>query len=283
MIKKIKPLIFIFALFLSLQLVYATTSPPTVSFPKTVTIVDTQISVDVYIYNPNTTEQNYFLKSYTSPYVSEFSESTISVSSKTSKKVSLKINPLENVLESVYSASIEIQNSEHTKKSEFEIIQKANRKCPVDLQYLIIYVKESDNYKLELIFKNSTDKDKTINITNLKDINLAAPLGEVIAPKNSESSMVRVFKTDIKETKLEYTCNGIYGFVDIELPKKVKTSDKVKSAFTGLVGFVKGITLPSINLIAILDSIIFQIILLIILIILVLSFSTKYIKFLYKK
>jgi hypothetical protein len=187
MFKKTKLFIVILVLFLSLQLVFANTKTPTVSFPKTVTLVDEKVSVEFYVYNPNNVEQTYFLKSYTTPFISEFSESTVSVLPKTSQKVLLIITPLSDVLDSVYGVSIEIQNTEITKKTEFEIIQKNNKKCPVDLQHTIIYVKESDNYKLELIFKNFTDKDETVIITDLKDINLQVPVGEVIVLKNSES------------------------------------------------------------------------------------------------
>ena len=279
MIRKNEFLLLIIVLLVSLQLVYAQDTP-TVSFPKTVTVVDTPISVTLYVYNPNSTEQTYSLVSYTSPYESYFSEDRITLKPNESKEVTLVISPQENVLDSTYKASIDLKYLENSKKIDFDIIQKANRGCPIDLQYTIAYVKESDNYRLDLVFKNSNNKDEDIDIIGLKDINLEYPIGIVAVPSAVETKMVRVFKTDLKETKLEYRCNGVYGFVNIEFPKKetAKTKTQVLSVFTGLVSFTKNI-----NLTTILNSIIFQIILIILLIILILSFSTKYIKYVYRK
>ncbi len=247
-----------------------------VTFPKTITLVNTPISVDLYLYNTTSTTNTYSLKSYTAPYPSEFLEERITISPNSTKKITLKITQLSNQLQSTYNSSIEISSATYYNKINFEIIQKANRVCPIDLQSTVIYVKESDNYKLELTFKNSTNRDQDIDIIALKDINLEYPLGKLTAPKNSESSIVRVFKTKLKETKLEYRCNSVYGTVDIELPKKEKPQEE-KSIFTGLFSF------GAINLVTVFNDIVFQIILIFILIILVLSFTTRYIKYVFKK
>lgn len=275
----------IFVLFmialLSLQVVYADYAP-TVSFPKKVTVVDKPVSVILYVYNPNLTEQTYSLVSYTSPYESYFSEDKITLNPNSSKEITVVISPQENVLESTYKASIEVMYFQNSKKVDFDIIQKANRSCPIDLKHEIVYVKESDNYRLDLIFNNSSGKDQEINITDIKNINLEYPIGVVVVPSDLETRMVRVFKTDLKETKIEYSCNGIYGFVNLELPeKKIELEKKetpVNSVITGLVSFTK-----SINIKTILNSTVFQIILVLILIMAILSFSTKYIKYVYRK
>lgn len=279
MIKKNVFLVLMIALLLSLQIIYAE-STPTVSFPKKVTVVDTPISVTLYVYNPNSMEQTYSLVSYTSPYESYFSEDKITLNPNESKEVTVVISPQENVLDSTYKASIEVMYLENSKKIDFDIIQKANRSCPIDLQHTIAYVKESGNYRLDLIFNNSSKKDQELDVIGIKDINLEYPIGIIIVPSDVETKMVRIFKTDLKETKIEYRCNGVYGFVALELPKKEtdKAKAQVISVFTGLVSFTK-----SINLTTIFNSIIFQIILIVILIIIILSFSTKYIKYVYRK
>jgi hypothetical protein len=279
MIKKNVFLVLMITLLFSLQIIYAEDAP-TISFPKKVTVVDTPIYVTLYVYNPNSTEQTYSLVSYTSPYESYFSEDKITLKSSESKEVTLIISPQENVLDSTYKASIELMYLQNSKKIEFEIIQKANRSCPIDLQHTIVYVKESGNYRLDLFFNNSSKKDQELDVIGIKDINLEYPIGVVIVPSDVETKMVRVFKTDLKETKIEYRCNGVYGYVTLELPKKETDKSKVQviSVFTGLVSFTK-----SINLTTIFNSIIFQIILIIILIIVILSFSTKYIKYVYRK
>lgn len=279
MIKK-KVFLFIMVALLSLQVIYADNSP-TVSFPKKVTVVDAPISATLYIYNPYSTEQTYSLVSYTSPYESYFSEDKITLNPNESKEITFVISPLENVLDSTYKASIELMYLQNSKKIDFEIIQKANRICPIDLQHTIVYVKETDNYRLDLTFKNSSNKDQEINIIGIKDVNLDSPIGVVVVTSDVETKMVRVFKTDLKETKIEYRCNGVYGFVDLELPKKEEPEQnkkQVTSVVTGLVSFAKNIDIKSI-----LNSTIFQIILVGILIIVILSFSTKYIKYVYRK
>lgn len=279
MIKKNIFLFLMIALLLSLQIIYAEDAP-TISFPKKVTVVDTPISVTLYVYNPNSTAQTYSLVPYTSPYESYFSEDKITLKPNESKEVTLIISPQENVLDSTYKASIELMYLQNSKKIEFDIIQKANRNCPIDLQHTIVYVKESDNYRLDLFFNNSSEKTQEIDIIGIKDINLEYPIGVVTIPSAIETKMVRVFKTDLKETKIEYRCNGVYDFVALELPKKETEKNKIQviSVFTGLVSFTKNV-----NLTTIFNSIIFQIILVLILIILILSFSTKYIKYVYRK
>jgi len=273
MYKKI--FLFIVIALMSLQIVHAGTA--TTSFPATVTLVDKQISVDLYIYNPTSTVQTYTLKSYTAPYPSYFSETTVRLQPNTSKLVPLTITPLENQLESTYSSNLEVLSGDYYKKINFNILQKTNRTCPVDLQYFISYVKESENYKLELIFKNNSNRDQDIDILDLRDINLEVPIGKISTTKASESSLVRLFKTDVNQTRLDYRCNGIYNYVAIDLPKKEEKPHEPASVFTGLF------SLTGIQLGNILDSTLFQIILVFILIILVLSFSTKYIKYVYRK
>jgi len=276
MFKKIFLLFII--LMISLQVINAQT--PVVSFPKTITLVDAPINVDLYIYNPNNVTQTYTLKAHTSPYPSVFLEETIVLNANESRKIPLKITPLSNVLGSTYNSSIEIKSTNYNRKIDFQIIQKTNRKCLVDLQYFLLYVKETDNYKLELIFKNSSNRDENLEIIGLQNIYLDSQIGEITIPKNSESSLVRVFKTDLKETAMEYRCNGLYDTLAMDLPKKEKLvkPQEAKSVFTGLLGLVNGF-----NLETIFNSTIFQIILIFILIVLVLSFSTKYIKYIYKK
>ncbi|MFA5745513.1 MAG: hypothetical protein WCX82_01540 [archaeon] len=274
MFKKIF-LLLIIAL-ISLQVVYAGNA--TTSFPSNVTLVDKQISVDFYIYNPTSTVQTYTLKSYTAPYPSYFSETTIRLQPNTSKLVPLTITPLENQLESTYSSSIEVTSIDYYNKITFTILQKTNRVCQVDLQYFISYVKESDNYKLELIFKNNSNINQNIDVLDLRDINLEVPIGKISTIKATESSLVRLFKTDINQTKLDYRCNGIYSNITIDLPKKdVIKPNEPFSVFTGLF------SLGNIDVLTTLDSTVFQIILIFILIILVLSFSTRYIRYVYRK
>jgi hypothetical protein len=256
---------------------YIYASNITVSFPENITLVNNPVSVELYVYNGSNSSELITLTSYISPFPSSFSENQFRLSPNESKRVTVTISPLNDYLESVYSSSIEIKSANYYNKQTFNIIQKTNRICSIDLQYFVMYVPSSDEYKLELILKNNSIVNKDIEIIGLKDINLSDEIGIVEISGKTEVSTVRLFKTEERNVILEYRCNGLFGKKEIELPEK-KTPIDIKTGFTGLFSFI-----GSVNLGNFWDSLLFQIILIIILIILVLSFSTRYIKYIYKR
>lgn len=268
---------FLILISLLLMSTYIYASGITVSFPENITLVDNQVSVELYVYNGTNISKQFNLTSHTTPFVSSFSENQFRLNPNESKRISVIFNPLENNLEAVYNSSIEVKSQDYYNKVNFIIIQKTNRTCGIDLQYFAEYIQDSSNYKIDLIFKNNSTIDQTIEIIDFKDVNLTEELNDVNISRETEVSITRFFETDKREVILEYRCNGILGRREIELPKKTTPKDPT-TGFTGLFTFVGNITLGNF-----INSVVFQIILVVVLIILVLSFSTKYIKYIYRR
>lgn len=245
-------------------------------FLDNITLFDKPISAELYLYNSTSTPKQITLKANTSPFSATFSENQFVLKPGESKRISVTINQLADSLDVAYNSSIEITSADYYKKLPFTITQRSNRACQIVLRYTINYLPATDNYKLELFFKNDSKTDKTIEIIGLKDINLSSGIGVIDIPKESEVSTVRIFSTDDKTAFLEYRCNGVYGKMEMNLPDKENPEEIASS--TGLFSFI-----TNINFLGILDSLVFQVILIVILMLLVLSFSARYIKYVYKK
>jgi len=270
-----KNILFFIVLLLFSNYIYA--QDISVIFPESATLVNDSVSVDFYIHNLSRFTEQLVVKAHTSPFPHFLSESNILLQPNDSKKISLVLTPLTNQLDSVYVSSLEISSNNYYKKINFQIIQKANRTCSIDVNYLATYIPFSEEYKIEIILKNNSDTTQEIEIIGLKEISISAEISVIEIPKQTEVSLLRIFKTDKENSTLEYRCNGIYGTKEIELPEKTRPKE-VNKGPSGLFYFVGAITI-----INIFDSLLFQIFLIIILIILILSFSTRYLKYIYKR
>lgn len=242
-----------------------------VYFPKSISIVDREVTAELVIHNLSNKTEKITLASNTSPFQTTFSQEQFDLLPNETKKITVSFSPLTERLDSVYSASIEVKSINYYIKEIFTITQKSNRTCMIDLDYSVKYNTNADNYRLELFFKNNDKIEKEIEIIGLKDISLDEEIGKVTVPSKQKTSTVRFFDTQEKMVVLEYRCNGMFGKKEISLPEKKEPVD-VNSKISGMFIFVTSF-----------DSLFFQIVLVIILIILVLSFSTRYIKYVYKR
>ena len=132
---------------------YVCAYPLEVSFPKDITLVDKQVSVEMYVFNSSSVAEIITLTGHTTPFPISFSETQFRLNPNESKRIAVNFTPLTNYLDAVYSSSIEIRSANYYNKYTFNITQKSNRVCSIDLQYFVIYVPSTDQYKLELILK----------------------------------------------------------------------------------------------------------------------------------
>jgi len=240
------------------------------NIPNVINIFDKEVDASIYLKNNTTSEKVYSLKVHTSPFLSELQEDSFTLSPSESKTLKLTIKPIQNTLKTEYKASIELISGSTRSVHPFTITQYENKICELEVNKEISYNSNIDKYLLNLNIKNNTNIQQEIilkqliNAENFKERSL-------VIDSNSEEQVNYLVTTKENTLTLEYICNQISIKEDIDVPKKIKDG-------INLSGYFSFISISSI-----LNSLAFQIILVLVLIILILSFATRYIKYLYSK
>lgn len=234
---------------------------------KNIYLTDKAIEKEVVIYNFFNDTVEFTVNLYTSPFKSEVLENNFNLSANESKTIKYVIYPVKNSLKEVYSASIEVVTKNNTFVEYFTITQEFNKKCDVDVDINHTHI-EDNNYLLNITFYNNTQEEKFVvlnKITEIKDFSQRV----ISIDNNSKYEYTVSFNTNNKDIDIEYICNNLLITEKIELKKDVDFKQ-----ITGFLFFE--------DIAKVLDSIYFKIFLVILLVLVVISFSTRYIRYINK-
>lgn len=235
----------------------------------------------VTLRNNDASARWYNLKAYMSPFETYIEDPYIYLEPNTSKTTNVVIQPLEKTLTSVYQTIIEISSEDYFRKIPVKIIQESNLECLIDLEHYLNYDRLEEEYTLDLKITNNKNLKQEVYIEKLVDVNsnliLEISQKHSIAKKEALWLGYR-FVVDTNKTDFLYVS---YGCKDFPLRSQeirlniLKEEPKQQTTNFGMVvlGSVKDIY----------NSVVFQIFLVVVLILLVLSFSTRYIKHMYRK
>ncbi|MCK9292700.1 MAG: hypothetical protein WCY27_01540 [archaeon] len=268
------------ALFITISLShFAQANQIDLDFSQVINLTNSPVTKDITITNLSSQLKNYNLEIYSAPFTSQLTPSSFQLEAGQSRKVSLEVFPLENTLYQRYIAKIKVNTDNQETYYEFLIIQNDNFSCDTTIQSDISYDSNLDNYSLSLVLLNKSNNIQSISLESLKNSNLDDVDGfketEVSLEKDEEK--IINFNLNLEEKDdliLKYKCNDMLFTKNIDFQYKEEFKEDI-SNLTSYFSFV--------NLKVIINSISFQLILVLILVGLVLSFSTRYIKLLYKK
>ncbi|MDD3178347.1 MAG: hypothetical protein PHR26_02400 [Candidatus ainarchaeum sp.] len=243
-------------------------------FPEAITLENTAITLDFDIVNTTNFTQEYEFNAYTSPFLSEINPSSVILQPNASQTIKFTINPIINSLKNVYFSSFEISTENSKKIYSFRIVQNDNRVCNINLDYNISYDSNSDLYNLDIILDNNYPQTSQIKLKSLTDsTNFKENTYDV------DNSLVLNYKidSDKEKTDLIYVCNNKEYLEQIKLIEKNKPKEslEVVKYLSGYFSFSK--------IKNFFNSLGFKIFLIIILIFLVISFTAKYVRYIYFK
>ena len=306
--RKIRSLIFIFLAIILLSIfvrnVFA--SEINYTFTETVVLKDKPVFYDLTLHNPSNESQLYRIKVYTTPFKVTLIPETIRLAPRETGTISFMFEPLLDQLESVYASNFKITSNNENKTVYFNINQKSNKICPLSIN--IEEIINDENLSFILRVENNSTRGYNLELISLENIN---DFNRSVLRSNREEIIEKTyvfsdFNRDLERTILTYKCNNIENTKEIEIPKQKKEeTQKEVTGVTGFVGFldfgfvnvflesfaaiflgfvnVFYSSLISIDFLVILNSTITHIILIVILVFLILSFTTRYIKYLYLK
>lgn len=236
---------------------------PVISMNETVYIVDKPVEQEIILYNYFDADAYFVLKLNTAPFDFHTSVYEIFIPKKSYKSIKFTLFPLDNSSGEVYSASVELYSPFARFIKHFTVDQAFNKTCETTLKVDSEYL-GSDIHTVELLFENPTLKDQDILFND--DQNLFF-LKKITIPKNSEYLFKKNISIDGSELSISYTCNDVFISQKHNLKKPIK-----------LTGFFSlGIFEKIFNLLF------FKILLVIILIFLVISFTTRYLRYIHDK
>ena len=238
--------------------------------------------VNAYLTLKNTTSTTnlYTLQLYTSPFQSQINPSSIRLSPGEVKQVNFTVYPLENSTSQEYTSTISVLSNSETYFYTFTIVQQTNKVCPVNVNYKVDYISDSNKYHIDLNIENPTTKYQTITIKEIKPINTAIETMDVALYPNENKHSNFYFDTNSNKVTLSYICNSNYEELNITLPSKPVTpkpdttdGNKINLNLAGYFTYA--------SFSRVFESLTFQVILILIIILLVLSFTSRYIKLLH--
>jgi len=248
-----------------------------VSMRNVINVYNKPVTTGITIINNSNYQEIYNLKLHTNPFVGSLSKSNIVVPAGALKDINLTINPISNSLDLRYNVSLELINqSNKSEFTNFVIVQHKNKVCNLDVNYTIDYNKSSDLYRLNIFIINKSTKKESIFLNSLFDANSESIIKKAL-DVNSDSNILENYLIDTNRPtiNLKYMCNNMEFIKEIKVPEKPVIKKQPK--FSGYLIF------SSISLQKLINSIIFQIILVAILIVLVLLFATRYLKLINEK
>jgi hypothetical protein len=254
-------------------------------------IYDKDVNLEINVYNNTNTEQLYGVIPHITPFKFNLDSSTFRLSPRASKRVVLVINPIGNSLEKIYSTKLEVTSNFSSTYIPLQITQNTNKECNIDLDYTVVYNPNIKKYVFNLKLENKDNYSKFVELihNSILKMDFSRKI-ELNAKEYKELKFV--FDSNVESIDLEYNCNNIeLNCLNIILPNKPKddintnnNSDNNNAGYnnSNLSGLLN-LGFFTLNINNILNSLAVQIILIIVLIVLVLSFTTKYIKFIYNK
>lgn len=239
-------------------------SSQVISLDKNVYLTDEAIEKEIILYNYFNEGLEFTLNIFTGPFKSSVFQEKIFLSPNQSKTVSYKIYPLEDSFDVTYTANFMVSTLHYNFKEDFKIYQNFNRTCNILLEVESSFLEEN-RYNLNLIFKNTEENDQLVTIKENKDVNLS--FKEILVLKDSVYSYSTVIESNDDEIFVEYACNSVLNKKEVSLEKE--NSIRRITGYVVLNNFF--------------ESLFFKILLVVLLIILVLSFSTRYLRYVNKK
>jgi hypothetical protein len=249
-----------------------------------INIYNEDVNLEINIYNNTDVEQLYSIIPHINPFNYYLERNIFRLQPKEQKKVILIIKPIVDSLLVNYSTKLEITSNFSSVHIPLEINQNTNKSCNIEVDYVVVYNLDIKKYILDLKLKNKDNNTKFIKILSNKDLSI--DINNEIKFNASEYKEIRyVFDSNLELINLKYNCDNInLNTITIDLPINIKEENNINTKNTNksLSGLLN-LGFFSLNINNILNSLFVQIILIIILIILILSFTTKYIKFIYNK
>jgi hypothetical protein len=246
-------------------------------------IYDKDVNLEINVYNNTNTEQLYDIKPHVTPFKFHLDGSTFRLNPRASKRVVLVIKPIANSLEKIYSAKLEITSSSSSTYIPLQIVQNTNKKCNTDIDYTVVYNTNIKKYVLNLKLENKDNYSKFIELIHNSFLPIDISKRVELNAKGYKE-LKFVFDSNLESIDLKYNCNNIeLNSFNVIFPNKPKDNVNDNSYDNSNLNGLLNLGFFTLNVNNILNSLAVQIILIIVLIVLVLSFTTKYIKFIYNK
>jgi uncharacterized membrane protein len=235
----------------------------------------------VLVTNNSNISKTYNLELFTAPFQSNLNINLFTLKSGESKNIALMVYPLNDSLDMRYNVSLELSLLNKNEFTNFIIFQHHNKVCDISVDYNIDYNKTSDLYLLNFSINNKSQNNQNIILNNIYDINIPVYFTKNVLDINADSNIDvnYLIGTNNSTINLEYICNNMQFIKEINVPKKEIDSKPRLSGYLSL-SFINFSSISFSNLI---NSIVFQIILVFLLVILILMFSTRYLKLINKK
>jgi hypothetical protein len=246
---------------------------------ETITIKDQPVSLDITLKNNDYSSRWYNITTHMAPFGTQIENTYIYLEPNKSQTTRITITPLEKSLTSVYQATIEISSENYSKKIPIKIIQQSNLECLIDLEYYLNYDRIEKEYALDIKLTNNKKLNQDIFLDKIVDVNnnliLNISQEHLITPTEDLWLGYRFIVDENKANNL-YLTYGCKNFTLKTQEIKIESLEKPKK--TNNFGMIVLTSAKDIY-----NSLVFQIILIVVLIFLVLSFSTRYIKYMYRK
>jgi len=267
--------LFIAAIFLSLFLysVKAHSLEFETSIPDKVTLYKEPVDVWFSIKNTSDSSNLYTFKLYTSPFSSRVDIQSIRINERETKQIKFTIYPIENTTSQEYTSTLEISENQLIHFYSFKIVQLINKTCEVDLNYAVNYLIDSNRFHLDLNLTNKSNTYNTLTLNRFEDLNSDQFNEMSVGLYPYESKTVNYyFDTNKPNLTISYVCNGLFLTKEIDFPEK-PINNNLPNNGLGLSGYF-----TYTNFKEIINSLLFQIILVIVIILLTLSFASRYIR-----
>ena len=239
---------------------------PVISLQDNVYLTDKAVEKEVVLYNYLSEAVYFDLKLNSSPFVSQISSERVFLLPNEYKTVTYKIYPLNDSLDSTYTASFESVFAGNRSVKYFTINQAFNKECKdlsLDLSYVFL---EDGSINLKLLFKNSSQLTKSAKIMDVSGLSFDLQK-EIVIAGNSDYLYDIILSDSLETVNVKYSCNNLVFNKEINIEQNNPLTGYFSLKF--LDGF--------------LNSVYFTILLIIFLVVLVLSFSTRYLKHTNKK
>ncbi len=279
---KLKIMLLVFFLIILTNNVYSQDILQQVSSQESITLKDTSEILELTITNTSSQTRWVNIKTHMSPFTTHVDNPYFSLEPNLSKTIKIEIIPLKKTLNLVYKTTIEISSEDYIKNLPITIFQQKNIECFVEIKEIVLRYKE-DKYVLDLELYNNKETTESTIIKEIRDVNnnIIKNIDQElqISGKNnlwlSYDFVVDENKT-VDKVYLVYGCDE-YQLNHKEITLIIDEEPKQPLPKTNVGLFVLSSAKSFYN------SVIFQILLVIILIILVLSFTTRYIQYVYNR
>lgn len=235
-----------------------------ISLQNKVYLTDKAVEKEVILYNFLNEGVYFNLKLNTSPFNSDISQDRVFIPANEYKTIKYTIYPLNDSKGEVYSGSLETIFQNNRFIEYFTIEQAFNKKCDISVDISSNYL-SNENYSVKILFKNTNSQDRKIIVQEIDGI--LQEEKEIFVLKNSEYSYEKIISSKQKNIDVKYLCNDVILTSQVSLEKPIRMSGYFSLNWANNF----------------LESIYFKILLIVILILLVLSFSTRYLRYINRR